>query len=578
MRQPSLQPAMSSCTRGVGSAQLLVSSARGAKLPRLQPNVNKRAQQIIAQHMNSVDSNSSFFSLTQVPVLTQIESTAPRTARTHDISHRYDKGSFLTPCIPASLVKEEDHMYEAGFLPTDTSSVYNERDGLWHTKVFPSSAPSSRTDAVMLDAWITRALERQQETLESLEHGAKEDLAQSVEGLVPILSVALHEIVRQVMHHCAERGVALEKVWRTYVELFHRVLKQMQKSLQDQKQRTAEVQATLGQAREELHELRRSHPEHMHSVIADLEQGFTRRQHEYEDELVRREEENAQLKVDLRTHHRELELWYPGFGAYQDSYIKGHFPLRRRVSLVEQSPKSRLRRMRTARENAMSAFGMGSTNEGARGHARSSDDEEKSEEEIPPEVAIAEDFKRLLAVLAPEKRKAIGQDLSFIMDPNVSPSGRNDKDPRRGQTRGTNRSAKKGGFGREGSQEEGFNASDWSNSSMSLGHKCSKEEENVEELRAEVKQQEERIRALREQIFRLEAEQAAATEAVSSQVSGKVRTSEVVMEAVSSPKARTSEVGLEMLNALKNKPRTTKVSGRHSASPVEDEEDGDGSP
>merc|ERR1719174_2436653 len=113
----------------------------------------------------------------------------------------------------------------------------------------------------------------------------REDLAQAVDELVPILSVALHEIVRQVTHYCVERGVVLEKIWRTYVELFDRVLKEMHTSLRVHKERTSEVQEVLRKAQTELEALRRSHPHQMQKVISDLEGRFTSRQKELESEL-----------------------------------------------------------------------------------------------------------------------------------------------------------------------------------------------------------------------------------------------------------------------------------------------------
>ena len=39
-----------------------------------------------------------------------------------------------------------------------------------------------------------------------------DDLLQSAERLVPILTIGLHEVVRQASHSCAERGAVLEKV------------------------------------------------------------------------------------------------------------------------------------------------------------------------------------------------------------------------------------------------------------------------------------------------------------------------------------------------------------------------------
>lgn len=451
------------------------SATGNQKLPRLHPHVNKRAQQIIADHLNSVNSATSSVFTGTIPVLEQLESTAPRTARTHDISHLCDKPGFLTPRIPPSLIREEDHRYEAGFLSTGAHSFYNDRDGMWHTKVFPSNTPSSRTDAVMLDAWITRALRKQQDSLEQNSR-SKDDLVQTVEASIPILSVALHEVVRQVTHHCAERGVALDKIWRTYVELFHRVLRQMQQSLCDQKQMTIEAQGKLDQVRVELQNLRKEHPEHMHSVIAELEEKFRSKQKQYEQDLTSFEEENMSLKTDMRNHHKELEIWYPQFAQYQDSYIKTHLP-------GAQKDGFKRRPTRLERKNRTKSLG----------HILSEIsqdpdlDDDIPDDEIPPEVAIAEDFKRLLAVLPPDKRKIIGQELSHIMDAQ-GPTSAGGKDNKRQLKKQQSKS-------RRHQVQPG------------------EDRDKVRELQTDVKQQEDRIKELREEIYRTETEQAAAAEA-----------------------------------------------------------------
>merc|ERR1711865_794575 len=109
-----------------------------------------------------------------------------------------------------------------------------------------------------------------------------------------------------------------------------------------------------------------------------------------EEELHQCEEENLKLKSELRTHHTELELWYPSFPLYQDSYLKNHIPH------FSGQTKDR----------------MGKKNE---------------DEEMPTEVAIAEDLKRLLAVLAPEKRQAIGKELAYVLK-TASTASKPDKD------------------------------------------------------------------------------------------------------------------------------------------------------
>eukprot|EP00746_Dinoflagellata_sp_MGD_P007618 gnl/MRDRNA2_/MRDRNA2_115113_c0_seq1.p1 gnl/MRDRNA2_/MRDRNA2_115113_c0~~gnl/MRDRNA2_/MRDRNA2_115113_c0_seq1.p1 ORF type:complete len:422 (+),score=92.48 gnl/MRDRNA2_/MRDRNA2_115113_c0_seq1:122-1387(+) len=369
-----------------------------SRLPDLQPNQNKKAQKILANHMHNMSTSTFKSSTAAVPVLQQIDSTASRTARTHDISHLRDRSSHLTPKIPPSQIPAEDHIYEKSFLPKDGASEYKEEDGLWHTKVFPSICPSSRTDAIMLDAWITKSLERYSEHVSE-----KDDLAQAVEELVPILSVALHEIVRQVIHYCAERGVVLEKIWRTYVELFDRVLREMKSSLKTHKEKTAEVQTVLNEACKNLDDLRSSHPVQMQKVIVDLEGKFTTRQKELELELRGRESENLVLTQELRDHHQLLECWYPSFHLYQNSYIKGQIP-----------------------QFSMDRTG-GDARNSTRPNRRVSLTLQNQKEDLTPEVAMAEDFKRLLSALAPDKRKAIGKELASLLSAQAANKGKSQR-------------------------------------------------------------------------------------------------------------------------------------------------------
>merc|ERR1711879_948612 len=115
---------------------------------------------------------------------------------------------------------------------------------------------------------------------------------------------------------------------------------------------------------------------------------FTSRQNQYEEDLETAEKDNTELKDSLREHHRELELWYPHFSLYQDSYVKNYVPQYTGRRMMKQS---RSTIMNTSDRDRQTTVRMPY--------------EEVEVEEISPEVAIAEDFKRLLAVLAPEKRK-----------------------------------------------------------------------------------------------------------------------------------------------------------------------------
>jgi len=345
--------------------------AQTARLPRLRqqavkPNFNRRAQEIIAAHMYEEPPRAGDAGGAS-PLLQLIDGTAPRTARSHDVSHLQDGSGALRPQVPPSLMAKSDYVYEPSFLPTDATSVYSDRDGMWHTLVFPSDQPSSRADAVHLDAWITRSLAQGE---------GQEPRPRSVEEVVETLSVAIREVSRQVTHHCPERGKALDRIWRTYVELFNRVMSSMQGLVAAQRRQTARAQGRLVGLREELRELRKAHPEDMHRVISGLEEGFSHEQKLLEERLKTAQEEGTRLKHELRAQHREIDAWFPSFGAYKDSL------LRHQLSFLGRHSEARKR----------------------------------SVDEISPDVAIAEDFKRLLSTIGPEKRIEMGQELASVIE------------------------------------------------------------------------------------------------------------------------------------------------------------------
>lgn len=353
------------------------------RLPKLEPNANRRAQEIVERHLHTSSEETFVSSACTIPVLEQIASTAPDAGRSHDVSYLKDKKVALAPKVAPSLIRESDWVYESSFLPQGPGSVYNGEDGMWRTLLFPSDKPSSRTDAVLLDAWITRAMTECGQSAPKSPQAGGGDLATRVEELVPLLSIGLHEVVRQVTHHCPERGLALEKIWKTYVDLFDRVLSEMQAALRLHKEKASGVQLVLKGAQSDLDEQKSSHPQQMQQVIVDLEAQFSAAQAEVEATLRKCDQENVSLRQELRKHHAALELWYPSFTLYQNSYMKGHIPSSSGVS-------AEMRNSHLASKNP----------DGEPGNM--------------PEMAIAEDFKRLLSAFTPDKRKAIGKELSSI--------------------------------------------------------------------------------------------------------------------------------------------------------------------
>lgn len=355
-------------------------ASRKQRLPKLVPNGYKAFGDHVTPKAGAANTVCS------ANASVQLDFNTPRTSRTHDISHLRDRSQGIGRSIPPSLIPEDDFVFESAFMPKDPSSVYSVVDGLWHTQVFPSNVPSSRADATMLDDWITRRLVEYQRS-----HSCDIDLSQAVKDLVPILSVGVHEIVRQVMHHCFERGVVLDKLWKAYVDVFNRVLRSMQLSLGMAEHSKSKVEGVHSAARDDLEELKRAHPEQMHKVIMDLEAQFTSNMRDIEDQLINLSQENEHLQKEHRKCSRELDIWYPNFRLYQSSYINTKIP-----HYTEHPSGAHQYRHGKASGKA--------------------DDDSDGESGVVAEVLVAEDFKRLLTVLTPDKRRYIGLEMADVLN------------------------------------------------------------------------------------------------------------------------------------------------------------------
>lgn len=232
--------------------------------------------------------------------------------------------------------------------------------------LFPANKPSSRADAVILDRWVTQALESYARRSQAQ---GTEDLSRAVDELVPVLSIGLHEVVRQVTHHCLERSVVLEKIWRTYVELFERALNETKASLRRHKDRTGKVEAQLARTRQELSELQSRHPEQIEKLSKTLAGKFAQRQEELEDKLKHFRQENGALQQHLLAQSGSLRSWFPLFEQYKDSSLRD-------VLMAEPAvlPSS-----------------------------------------VAPEAGIAADFQRIVCAMEPDRRRRVGFFVSSLL-------------------------------------------------------------------------------------------------------------------------------------------------------------------
>lgn len=233
--------------------------------------------------------------------------------------------------------------------------------------LFPSNKPSSRADAAILDQWVTKAFESYAQRIDDSK--GEENLTKVVEELVPVLSIGLHELVRQVTQHCLERGVVLEKIWRTYVELFERALNETRASLKRHRERTGRVEAELRRTRDEFEQLRQRHPEQIDKLSKTLAGKFAQRQEELEMQLKTLRIENSVLQQHLKEQGASVQLWFPLFRKYKESRYR--------------------KQLMNAPHPAQSS--------------------------TQPEARIAADFKRILGVLPSEGRRRVGFYISALL-------------------------------------------------------------------------------------------------------------------------------------------------------------------
>jgi len=210
--------------------------------------------------------------------------------------------------------------------------------------LFPANKPSCRADAVILDQWMTNAFANyaQRASASQGTSGEDEQLSKAIEDLVPILSIGLHETVRQVSQHCLERGVVLEKIWRTYVELIERALAETRAALRRHKEKSARVEADLQRTRRELADLQEKHPEQIAKLSNTLAGKFAQRQEELEDQLKSVGLENQALSQHLREQGASLYSWFPLFTKYKDSKYRKSLAQRAPEQVTGGSPEARL--------------------------------------------------------------------------------------------------------------------------------------------------------------------------------------------------------------------------------------------
>eukprot|EP00002_Diphylleia_rotans_P032820 TRINITY_DN6924_c0_g1_i1.p1 TRINITY_DN6924_c0_g1~~TRINITY_DN6924_c0_g1_i1.p1 ORF type:complete len:1556 (+),score=266.96 TRINITY_DN6924_c0_g1_i1:59-4726(+) len=110
-------------------------------------------------------------------------------------------------------------IYEKSPLPPTDPNLNYEYEAvakLWKITIFPSNAPTTRQDVLMLEKWMDAMLERVIIKSDDITVVARETHL--------LYTICLHEIVRQVSIHCIERGQLIGKIWNRYCLLFEMYL------------------------------------------------------------------------------------------------------------------------------------------------------------------------------------------------------------------------------------------------------------------------------------------------------------------------------------------------------------------
>jgi len=249
-----------------------------------------------------------------------------------------------------------------------TSSLSRQLPDLPPFVLFPADKPSSRADAVVLEKWISSALAAYADRAPGSGAG-EDDISTTVEHLVPILSIGLNEVVRQVTQTCSERGIVLEKIWRTYVKLFDRAMKESKQSLHKHRHKTGRLEKHVSKIHEELLDAHERNPEQIGKLSRTLAVKFSERITELEEHLAELKIENTDLKEKLEEHEELVDTWFPRFDMYKAS------PMAKDLAVTEAGTATI----------------------------------------VTPEAGLAVDFKRILSTIPEERRRKVGFIVSSLL-------------------------------------------------------------------------------------------------------------------------------------------------------------------
>ena len=227
------------------------------KLPKIHPNKTSIFNATAAQHTDRAAANR-LLELDRAKNARRVramknEMLAP--LKKYQVATSSTDLSFLCDDVGHGKSTEPEGAYDfllpASLIPTFRADTLDDLDGgaeevegvgtgtigdmghpqKWMQRIFPTTKPSGRTDAVALDHWLShmieklkeeysRAMAEQAKSAEAeLEAAAKgsfhREVAPKLEYMKStqrLFSVCMHEVIRQTSVHCVERGQVLAKV------------------------------------------------------------------------------------------------------------------------------------------------------------------------------------------------------------------------------------------------------------------------------------------------------------------------------------------------------------------------------
>ena len=249
-----------------------------------------------------------------------------------DVSFLRDtQTSNLTPSIPPTLIPEADMITEESMFPPEDKARkcwYDPEKKVYVSVVFPSMKPTGRHDVELLSNWLSQALG---ET--NFQSNINNDnRSQIVRNQLSKLQIGFREVVRQVAVTCHERGVLLDKIWKSMSDLLEYVMQQMQTTIMSCESRMGELNLRAGKHESDLLGMKSRHNDEVSILTQTIGYKWGQRLETVKQALIKNEielESSSQLVAQVKT-------WFPSFSTYAPTVLSSLLPPLNNSQLLEQ--------------------------------------------------------------------------------------------------------------------------------------------------------------------------------------------------------------------------------------------------